>query len=53
MKRDRNSNLEILRILAMFMIIGHHLALYSSFSFENELTNINQYYVLFLEMGEK
>ncbi|MBQ8247491.1 MAG: acyltransferase [Lachnospiraceae bacterium] len=53
MKRDRNSNLEILRILAMFMIIGHHLALYSSFSFENELTNINQYYVLFLEMGGK
>ena len=53
MKTERNSNLEILRILAMIMIISHHLAIYSLFAFDNELNNLNQYYILLLEMGGK
>lgn len=53
MKAERSSNWEMLRIIAMLMIIAHHLALYSSFSFGNELQNFNQYWILFIEGGGK
>ena len=53
LKAIRSSNWEVLRIIAMILIIGHHIALYSSFGAGNELSEINKYWILFIEGGGK
>lgn len=48
----RNSNLEILRIIAIVMIIMHHYAIYSGFLWENQIT-INRIIINFFQMFGK
>lgn len=51
MNKERNSNFEILRIIAMFMIIIHHLAYHSQFNFPyNEIT-FNRLWIQFIQIG--
>lgn len=51
-KNIRNSNIEILRIISMFLIVMHHYALHSGFAFDNTLS-INRLYVQILSFGGK
>ena len=46
----KESNLELLRIVNMLLIIAHHLAVHTSFTFEN--VHI-KYIVYFLSLGGK
>lgn len=50
--RNRESNLEILRIIAVIMIIMHHYALFSGFSLGNQIT-MNQVVINFFQMFGK
>ena len=50
--RVRNSNLEILRIIAIIMIIMHHYAIYSGFIWENSIT-VNRIIVNIFQMFGK
>lgn len=50
--RNRESNLEILRIIAVIMIIMHHYALFSGFSLGNQIT-MNQVIINFFQMFGK
>ena len=48
----RESNFELLRIVSMIFIIGHHYALYSGFTFSENIS-INKLIVQFLTIGGK
>ena len=50
MKEKRNSSIELLRIIAMLMIVGHHLAMHSQFDF-SAAPALNRFWVLFLREG--
>lgn len=52
LKKKRNSNIEILRIISVFLIILNHYSLYGGFSFENSL-GFNSLLVGFLHVGGK
>lgn len=47
---DRNSNIELLRIIAMVMIVMYHQSLYGDFG---KLSYYNQGWILFTSMGGK
>ena len=47
---QRQSNFEFLRILAIIMIIFHHIAAHSNFSSPSETTFL---YIVFIRMGGK
>ena len=47
---ERKSNFELLRIIAMFMIIFHHISVHSNF---NNLTTTNLLYLKFIQIGGK
>ena len=47
----RKSNIELLRIVAMIMIIGHHLAIHSHFP--EDMILINNLWIKFIQMGGK
>lgn len=49
-KKIRKSNIELLRILAMVMIVAHHLAVHSGFS---GLSTGNRLWVRFISIGGK
>ena len=49
---ERNSNFEILRILAMVMIVAHHFSVHSDFLFDSNIS-INKLFVQFLSLGGK
>lgn len=49
----RKSNIELLRIIAMVMIIAHHIAVHSNFSFPTDSISVNRLWVQFIEMGGK
>lgn len=51
--KPRNSNIELLRIIAMLMIIAHHIAIHSGFSFPTETVTINQLWVQWIQLGGK
>ena len=48
--KTKKSNLELLRIINMLLIIAHHLAVHTPFTFEN--VHI-KYIVYFLSLGGK
>lgn len=50
--KQRNSNLEILRIIAIIMIIMHHYAIYSGFLWDSEVT-VNRVIIDFFKMFGK
>ena len=49
----RNSNVELLRIIAMFMIIGHHYSYYGGFEYDTATISFNRMWYQFLLMGGK
>ncbi len=49
----RQSNIELLRIIAMFLIIAHHYAIHSGFNFSTTAITINRLWVQFLQIGGK
>ena len=50
--RKRNSNFEILRIIAIIMIIMHHYAVHSGFLWNNQITT-NRIIINFFQMFGK
>lgn len=53
MEKTRNSNIELLRIMSMFMIVVHHFTLHSGFYFAKNTITLNQLWCEFIEMGGK
>lgn len=51
MNKERNSNFELLRIIAMFMIIIHHLAYHSQFNFQYDELTFNRLWIQFIQIG--
>ena len=49
----RKSNIELLRIIAMVMIIAHHIAVHSNFVFSTNSISINRLWIQFIQMGGK
>lgn len=52
-RTKRESNIELLRILSMVMIIAHHIAVHSGFSFSTEHVTLNRLWVQWLSLGGK
>lgn len=51
-KKTRDSNIEMLRIIAMFFILFHHYALYNSL-YNLEVGNVNKYIgILLFSLGK-
>ena len=46
-RNQRNSNLEILRIIAMFFIIAHHFAVHGMGNVDFVASNMNNYIIFF------
>jgi len=46
-RNQRNSNLEILRIVAMFFIIAHHFAVHGMGNIDFVASNPNNYIIFF------
>ena len=53
MKNQRQSNIELLRIVAMLMIIAHHVAVHSGFAFPSGSISFNRLWIQFIQMGGK
>lgn len=51
--KDRNSSIELLRIIAMVMIVFHHFAIHGGFSFSSTDISINHFWYNFILMGGK
>lgn len=49
----RNSNFELLRILAILMIVGDHFSGYGKFNYDIAEFSLNRFYIQFLEFGGK
>lgn len=52
-KEVRQSNIELLRIIAMLMIVAHHVSMHSGFEFPIEKITINRLWVQFIQIGGK
>ena len=50
---SRNSNIELLRIIAMIMIIAHHFSVHGEFYYGAERVTVTRLWVQFLAMGGK
>ena len=50
---QRKSNIELLRIIAMLMIIAHHIAVHSGFGFPTDSVSVNRLWIQFIQMGGK
>lgn len=49
----RKSNLELLRIIAMIMIVAHHFSVHGDFSFSYDTITFNRLWVQFIQIGGK
>ena len=49
--KTRQSNLELLRIVAMVIIVMHHFGIHGEFSFSSETISINRLWIQFITMG--
>ena len=49
----RQSNIELLRIIAIIMIIAHHFAVHSGFDFPVNTISINRLWIQFIQIGGK
>ncbi len=49
----RQSNIELLRIIAMLIIIAHHFAVHSGFEFSNDAVTVNRLWIQFIQIGGK
>ena len=52
-KLVRQSNFELLRIVAIIMIIAHHIAFYGGFEYPINAVSMNRLWVQFLRLGGK
>lgn len=52
-KDVRSSNFELLRIVSMILIIAHHYAIHSGFSFDTSSMSLHRFFVQFLSSGGK
>ena len=52
-RTQRQSNIELLRIFAILIIIAHHLARHSGFSFPGNALTINRLWIQFIWVGGK
>lgn len=51
--KSRESNIELLRIVAMLLIVAHHFAMHSGFNFNEEIITVNRLWIQFIEIGGK
>ena len=51
--KRRDSNIEILRIISMFLIIAHHFSVHGGFKFLISDVSINKFWIQFLQLGGK
>lgn len=49
----RQSNIELLRIIAMILIVAHHFALFGAFGFSETTVSINKLWIQFIQIGGK
>ena len=49
----RKSNFELLRIIAMIMIVAHHFSLHGGFAFAKETLTVNRFWIQLLQLGGK
>lgn len=49
----RQSNIELLRIIAMIIIVAHHFAYHGGFNFSGDAVTVNRLWVRFIEIGGK
>ncbi len=49
----RQSNIELLRIIAMLIIIAHHFAGHSEFEFSTNIISVNRLWIQFIHIGGK
>ena len=45
---QRQSNIELLRIFAMIIIIGHHFSVHGGFNFSTDVINLNRLWTQFI-----
>jgi len=50
-EKKRQSNIELLRIVAMIMIIFHHIGYYSGFSYDSGSIGVNRLFTQFITYG--
>lgn len=50
---QRKSNFELLRIVAMLMIIAHHFSVHGDFKFQTDVITINRLWIQFIWIGGK
>ncbi len=53
MEKERNSNIELLRIIAMILIVAHHFAIHSGFSFPTTGLPLNKLWIQLIRLGGK
>ena len=51
--KERSSNIEMLRIIAMLLIVMHHYSLHSNFQFDPTSIQLNHVFVQSLQVGGK
>lgn len=49
----RQSNIELLRILAMILVVAHHISFHSGFNFQLEVITVNRLWIQFIQIGGK
>lgn len=49
----RSSNIELLRIIAMVMIVAHHISVHSGFVYPSEIVSFTRLWVQLLQLGGK
>ena len=52
-QRQRSSNIELLRIVAMLLIVAHHFSVHGGFSYDISSISINRVWIQFLQLGCK
>ncbi len=51
--KKRQSNIELLRIIAMLIIVAHHVAVHSGFGFPSDTVTFNRLWIQFIQIGGK
>lgn len=49
----RHSNIELLRIIAMIIIVAHHFSIHGGFEFSTNTITVNRLWVQFIQIGGK
>ena len=52
-RKNRQSNIELLRIIAMILIVAHHISVHGLFDFQTSEITINSLWIQFLSIGGK